>query len=75
MTGWGWVGSGGSGTEVRVEGAGLGGMDVEFSLSEAGEGDGAEDGGYLSGLAVDFGWFVCRVVSKQIATLESKVEK
>ena len=45
-----------------------------MSGSEVGKGDGSEDGGDFSVLAVKVGWGVCRFISSLISMLESKVE-
>ena len=75
ITGRGWVGAGGSGLELGAEGAGLEGMDAESSGIDVGEGDEAEYEGGLAGFAFKAELGMCRVVSTQIATLESKVGK
>ena len=75
MTGRGWVGTEGSRPEVGAEGAGLEGGGAKLSGSKVDKGNGAKDGGDISGLAVEAGWGVCRFVYTLIAMLESKVEK
>ena len=50
-------------------------MDAKSSGREVGERDGAEDGGDISGLAVQAVWGAFMFVSTLIAMLESKVRK
>ena len=72
ITGQDWARAGGAGPEVRAEGAGPEGGDLESSGSKVG--DDYVDEEDLSGLSVEAGWGSCTVVFRRIATLEYKVE-